>query len=146
MKEQQLERERQITLRNIANKQKETSEQQAAAMKAQQLDMSRPTGASGAAPVPMPSAPAVPADGAASVGTKRRSRWDQSTDAAKCVLACIHRVRPAALCYFPVPTPGRAPFPFSAFPDRPPSSRPEQARLPVGGRRRRRQAEPLGRL
>lgn len=84
MKETQLAREREITLRNIANKQGDTAEQQAAALRAQQLDMSRPTGASGAAPVAVPSV--VPAAAEGSVGAKRRNRWDQASD-AKCAHA-----------------------------------------------------------
>lgn len=84
MKETQLAREREVTLRQIAEKNQQSSEEQVAAARAQQLDMSRPTGASGAAAVPV-APPAIPAaDGA--VGTKRRSRWDQSTD-VKCAPA-----------------------------------------------------------
>lgn len=64
-------------------------------MRAQQLDMSRPTGASGAAPVALP-VPAPPAEGA--VGAKRRSRWDQSGGDAKCVLTSATPAPASWLC------------------------------------------------
>jgi hypothetical protein len=67
LKEQQLARERENTLRNIEEKKKLEAEQAAD-------DAAHPTKASGlAAPAPAQPLP--------SAGEKRRNRWDQSTDA-----------------------------------------------------------------
>ena len=60
MREQQIAREMENTMRNIAEKKKQEAEQAAAS-------------SSGAAPKAAASAPAV--------GEKRRNRWDQNTDA-----------------------------------------------------------------
>jgi hypothetical protein len=66
MREQQLNREREQTIRNIQDKKKEEAE-----LLASEID--RPTKASGLAPPT--AAPAAPTS-----GQKRRNRWDQSTD------------------------------------------------------------------
>lgn len=67
MREQQLNREREQTIRNIQDKKKEEAELQDA-------EINRPTKASGLAPPPAPAA-------APAAGSKRRNRWDQATDA-----------------------------------------------------------------
>ena len=78
MKEQQFARERETTMRQIAEKQKEGGDE--ASRRAASLDASRPSKASGAAPVVAPSAaaPLAAPEAAAAVGEKRRkgNRWD----------------------------------------------------------------------
>lgn len=90
MREQQLARERDNTLKNIADKRREEEEEAA-------MDRDKPTKASGLA-APAPPAPAAPAaqpaaaEAAAAAGGKRRNRWDQSGGGE----ACAPRLRDRA--------------------------------------------------
>jgi len=81
MREQQLARERDNTLKNIADKRREEEEELA-------MDRDKPTKASGlAAPAPPAPAPApvpAPAPAPAAAGGKRRNRWDQSGGGDPC--------------------------------------------------------------
>jgi len=72
MREQQLARERDNTMQNIADKLRREEEER-------ELD-ARPTKASG---VQLPPPPAVPA-AQPSAGEKRRNRWDQSNGTDSC--------------------------------------------------------------
>jgi splicing factor 3B subunit 1 len=74
MREQQLARERDTTLRALADKQKESYEAGEAARRAAALDASRPTKSSGMAPPALP----PPSAAASEAGDKRRNRWDAS--------------------------------------------------------------------
>jgi hypothetical protein len=93
MREQQLARERDTTLRALADNHKAQAEASEVARRAAALDASRPTKSSGvAAPAAALPQPGGDAGGAAGgVGEKRRNRWDT---APKCV-ACDTR---AARC------------------------------------------------
>jgi len=81
MREQQLARERDNTLKNIADKRREEEEELA-------MDRDKPTKASGlAAPAPPAPAPApvpAPAPAPVAAGGKRRNRWDQSGGGDPC--------------------------------------------------------------
>jgi len=74
MREQQLARERDTTLRALADKQKESYEAGEAARRAAALDALRPTKSSGMAPPALP----PPSAAASEAGDKRRNRWDAS--------------------------------------------------------------------
>ncbi len=73
MKEAALARERDNTMRNIADKQRQEQEQLPA-------DLDRPTKASASFVAPAP-APVVPSAAKAAAGDKRRNRWDQASGA-----------------------------------------------------------------
>lgn len=80
MREQQLARERDNTLKNIADKRREEEEEAA-------MDRDKPTKASGLAAQapPAPAAPVVQSSAAAeAAGGKRRNRWDQSGGGEAC--------------------------------------------------------------
>ena len=94
MREQQLARERDATLRALADRHKETAEAAELARRTAALDAAKPTKSSGL-PAPAQPAPSASASEAGSaVGEKRRNRWDT---APKCVARATQlRLRPGA--------------------------------------------------
>jgi splicing factor 3B subunit 1 len=91
MREQQLARERDTTLRALGDAHKAQAEASEVARRAAALDASRPTKSSGvAAPAAaLPAPPGGDAAAAGGVGEKRRNRWDTAPK-------CVARVRSRA--------------------------------------------------